>query len=124
MILVIGGAYQGKLDYAKESFGVQEASVFRCTEDTIDFSKTCITELEQFTLACTRSGRNARAYLEENREKWENSVILCQDLFCGVVPLGAEMRAWRQETGRLLQYLSREAAEVHRVFCGLGQRLK
>ncbi len=124
MILVIGGAYQGKLDYAKESFGVQEASVFRCTEDTIDFSKTCIAELEQFTLACTHSGRNARAYLEENREKWENSVILCQDLFCGVVPLGAEMRAWRQETGRLLQYLSREAAEVHRVFCGLGQRLK
>lgn len=124
MILVIGGAYQGKLEYAMENFGVQEENVCRCTEDTVDFSNTCIAELEQFTLACTRSGKDARAYLEENRDKWENSVILCRDIFCGVVPLEAEMRAWRQDTGRLLQYLSREAAEVHRVFCGLGQRLK
>ena len=68
MILVIGGAYQGKLEYAMENFGVQEENVCRCTEDTVDFSKTCIAELEQFTLACTRSGKDARAYLEENRD--------------------------------------------------------
>ena len=124
MILVIGGAYQGKLDYARETFEIGEEDIFVCSGNEIDFSGTCIAELEQFTLACTRSGKDARAYLEENREKWENAVILCQDVFCGVVPLGAEMRAWRQDTGRLCQYLAREAKEVHRVFCGLGQRIK
>lgn len=45
-------------------------------------------------------------------------------MFCGVVPMGAETRAWRQDTGRLTQYLSREAEHVSRIFCGLEQRLK
>ena len=51
-------------------------------------------------------------------------VLILEDIFCGVVPLGAENRAWRQNTGRLAQYLSREATQVSRIFCGLEQRLK
>ncbi len=50
--------------------------------------------------------------------------FICRDMFCGVVPMGAETRAWRQDTGRLTQYLSREAEHVSRIFCGLEQRLK
>ena len=38
--------------------------------------------------------------------------------------LSAENRAWRQRTGRLAQYLSKEAKQVSRIFCGLEQRLK
>ena len=50
--------------------------------------------------------------------------LICRDIFCGVVPMGAENRAWRQKTGRLCQYLSREAEQVSRIFCGLEQRMK
>jgi adenosyl cobinamide kinase/adenosyl cobinamide phosphate guanylyltransferase len=50
--------------------------------------------------------------------------LILQDIFCGVVPMGAENRAWRQRTGRLAQYLSKEATQVSRIFCGLEQRLK
>ena len=39
MILIIGGAYQGKLDFAKEAFGITAADVFTCTSGEIDFSK-------------------------------------------------------------------------------------
>ena len=42
MILIIGGAYQGKLDFAKETFGITDADVYSCGEDEIDFSKHCI----------------------------------------------------------------------------------
>ena len=42
----------------------------------------------------------------------------------GVVPLGADMRAWRQMNGLLCRYLSGEAARVSRLFCGLEERLK
>ena len=51
-------------------------------------------------------------------------ILIMQDIFCGVVPMGAENRAWRQRTGRLSQYLSKEANQVSRIFCGLEQRLK
>ena len=52
------------------------------------------------------------------------SVVICEDIFCGVVPVDPEMRAWREMTGRLLAYLSGKAAHVFRIFLGLEQKLK
>ena len=42
MILIIGGAYQGKLDFAKEAFGITDGDVHTCGAGEIDFSKRCI----------------------------------------------------------------------------------
>ena len=120
MILIIGGAYQGKLDFAKETFSVTDGEVYHCHSGEINFSKRCIYKIEEFTLA----NPDPIGYFEANREAWQDSILIIQDIFCGVVPMGAENRAWRQQTGRLCQYLSKEATQVSRIFCGLEQRLK
>ena len=120
MILIIGGAYQGKLDFAKESFGITDADVFTCTAGEIDFSKRCIYKIEDFVYG----HQDPVAYFRANKQQWQDSILILQDIFCGVVPMGAENRAWRQRAGRLAQYLSQEAAQVSRIFCGLEQRLK
>lgn len=124
MTLIIGGAYQGKLAFARETFGFGEEDVFTCSGPEIDFSKPCINALEEFTLACVRQGLDPVEYLRGHRAQWENTVFICQDLFCGVVPIDTELRSWRHTTGLVCQYLSREAARVSRIFCGLEQRLK
>ena len=120
MILIIGGAYQGKLDFAKESFGLLETDVFTCTAGEVDFSKRCIYHIETFTYSVP----DPVGYFKSKRDQWENSILICEDIFCGVVPMGAENRAWRQRTGRLCQYLAEEADQVSRIFCGLEQSLK
>lgn len=124
MVLIIGGAYQGKLDYAKAAFSIEDNEVFACDGTEIDFSRRCIYRIEEFTLACVRESIDPTEYFRSRREMWKDSILICRDIFCGVVPLGAEMRAWRQATGRLCRYLSGEAAQVSRLFCGLEQRLK
>ena len=120
MILIIGGAYQGKLDFAKETFGVTDADMHTCDTGEIDFSKRCIYKIEEFTYGHP----DPIGYFQANRERCKDSILICEDIFCGVVPMGAENRAWRQNTGRLVQYLSKEADQVSRIFCGLEQRLK
>lgn len=120
MILIIGGAYQGKLDYAKESFDITDSDVYICNSDVIDFSKRCIYKIEEFAAHCP----DTVDYFKENRDAWQNSILIVQDIFCGVVPIDAEKRVWRQRTGRLVQYLSKEAQRVIRIFCGLEQQLK
>ena len=124
MVLVIGGAYQGKLNFAKEKYGITDGDVYYCTGAQIDFTNRCIYGLEEFTLACVREGKDPMAYLLDNRQQWKNSIFICRDIFCGVVPMGEENRVWRQTTGRLCQFLSREADQVSRIFCGLEQKLK
>lgn len=120
MVLIIGGAYQGKLDFVKETFDITDVDVHICGAGEIDFSKRCIYKIEEFTyghpdpIGCFRA----------HRKDWQDSILICQDIFCGVVPMGEEIRAWRQTTGRLVQYLAGEAVQVSRIFCGLEQRLK
>ena len=125
MHFIIGGAYQGKRDYAKARFGLTDADIHTCTEtEGISFDKRCVDRLEEFTLWCVRNGTDAVDFMRKNRAAWADSVLICQDIFCGVVPLGADMRAWREMTGRLAAYLASEADTVTRVFCGLEERLK
>ena len=120
MIFIIGGAYQGKLEYAMTSFNLTFEDVFTCTDHQIDFSKSCIYKLEVFA----KQHSDPLFYFQERRSQWQDSVLILEDIFCGIVPMGAELRQWRQKTGRLAQYLSKEANQVSRIFCGLEHRLK
>jgi len=95
--MTLGGAYQGKLDFAKETFGVTDADVFFCDCGQIDFSKRCICHLEVFA----ENHPDPTGYFENHRDDWQDSILILQDIFCGVVPMGAQNRAWRQRTGRL-----------------------
>lgn len=120
MILIIGGAFQGKRDFAKQTFHLEDGDVFTCTPGNIDFSRKCVEKIEEFTFGC----KDSLSFFRENRDKWQDSILICQDIFCGVVPMGAENRDWRQNCGKFCQYLAKEAAQVSRIFCGLELRLK
>ena len=152
MVFIIGGAYQGKLDYAIEKYNLRDEDVFVCHETAgcstadgmpggeavpaagqvtgtevvpaIDFSKKCIYKIQEFTYACVKCGLEPLDYFLDHEEEWTDSILICEDIFCGVVPLGADMREWRQATGRLCKYLSQQAESVVRIFCGLEQQLK
>lgn len=192
MILVFGGAYQGKTAYALQTFGRAPADVFVCERDgRIDWSRSVISGLENFVWACARRGLEAKDILaaalaqdaagrspaavtagqtaggcgaessvagresapvmtssagaapevartevaadaadaaadrtaQSTRCGAERILIAC-DISQGLVPMDPQERAYREMMGRTLVYLAGEARCVHRVFCGLGQRLK
>lgn len=124
MILIIGGAYQGKLEYAKAAFSLKDSDIFTCTGKEVDLSRKCVYALEEFCFACVQAGEEPADFFRKHRQEIQNSILICQDIFCGVVPMGADVREWRQATGRLCQYLAAEADQVIRIFCGLEQKLK
>jgi adenosyl cobinamide kinase/adenosyl cobinamide phosphate guanylyltransferase len=120
MDLIIGGAYQGKLDYAKETFRLGNADLCVCSRETgADFSRRCLDRFEEYVLWALRNG--AAGKLPPLRD---DAVVICRDIFCGVVSTDAETRLWREEAGRTLAALAARADTVTRVFCGLPQRLK
>ncbi len=125
MIFIIGGAYQGKLEYAKGKYSLSSGQIFTCTEDkNIEFGLRCIYNIQEYTLYCVRNGIDALKVFKEKHDAWQDSILICEDIFCGVVPLGKDMRDWRDMTGKLCSYLSSEAESVTRIFCGLEQKLK
>ena len=124
MKLILGGSHHGKLDYALKHGG--PAAVYHCTETEpeLDFAADIIHSLHKAVLAQIRSGVDPLAYLESHIGQLKSKTILCDDISCGVVPIDAEMRLWRETVGRVLVRLSREADEVVRVFYGLGTKIK
>ncbi len=125
MILIFGGAFQGKLEYAKEHWDFTENDIFYCEENlSIDLSKKVIYGLEKFCFACVCEDAETKGTLQMYAEPLDDKIIILDDVSQGVVPIDPDRRAWREEVGRTMLWLGREADEVHRVFCGLGQRIK
>jgi len=123
MILVFGGAYQGKLDYAKANYNI--GTVCDCSDGTEpDFAKDAIYGLEGFVHRCAKEGREAADFFKENKDKWQDKIIISTDVSAGIVPMDATLRAFREMNGRMMLYLAGEADEVIRVFCGIGKKVK
>lgn len=65
-------------------------------------------------------GRLASALLEGKRDR----IIVTDEIGYGIVPIEKQERLYREMTGRLCCILAKEAEEVWRVCCGIGQRIK
>lgn len=117
--LIIGGAKQGKLAYAAQRYGISPAAFYRCSpEYPPDFSAPYICELENYVWYCLSTGQEPQLQFRPD------AVLLCRDLFCGVVPIDPAQRRWRDATGHYLAKLSAKAAHVTRLFAGLPQYIK
>ena len=109
MILIFGGAHQGKLAYAQGRFPL-EAKIFN------DFDK--------WVLELVQTEQNiegaVRRFIADNAD----TVVICNDISCGVVPVDAVQRKWREAVGRATAALAEASDEVIRLFCGIPARIK
>ncbi len=128
MILVIGGAYNGKLGFVKDKFNIEEEDIFIINDDLndiyIDYSKKVINAFQKFTYKLSLKNIDALDFILENRESFKDKIIICDDISQGIVPLKKEERFWRENTGKCLQYISNNSNIVYRVFCGIPMVIK
>ena len=121
MILITGGAYQGKLDYAIKEYQLDKEDICDLSAEDLQ-KKRCFIHVEQFVMNCMRAGKNAAEELQPYLD--EQTVLICDDISCGVVPMDKEVRAWREATGRAINTLAAQADRVVRIFCGLPMVLR
>lgn len=107
MILVVGGAFQGKTDFVKDTFKVEENEIFNCFHLKV--------------LECLKTNKPVSYAL--NRAK-KYKVVISDEIGCGIVPMDKEQRDWREKTGRALCELAKESEQVWRVYCGVGVKIK
>ena len=121
MILITGGRYQGKLDFAKARFGLTDADI--CLGG-IDFTKKCLAYIDRYALDAIRRGVDPADVFRANAGALRDSIVIATDISCGVVPVDPTLRAWREACGQITRDLAGRADEVWRLFCGIPQRLK
>ena len=53
-----------------------------------------------------------------------DAFVTADEIGCGIVPMEAFERDYRETDGRICQRIAAYSEEVHRVICGLGMRIK
>lgn len=126
MRLIIGGYAQGRLSYAMEHYGLTEQDVWDAAAKPLSTwnGQRIIYHVEALVTGWLCEGKNPCEMAAALLPQWENVILITQEVGCGLVPITAEQRAWREAVGRLNTYLARQAETVDRVCCGLGMRIQ
>ena len=126
MVLIFGGVYQGKLEYALDRFALAENEVFFCGDKDVNApnGKKAVYEIDKWFLALVKAEINVMEKTKRFAEDNPDAVVICNDISCGIVPIDPVLRKWREETGRAVSYLAQCAGEVVRLFCGIPTRIK
>ena len=109
MILIIGGAYQGKADFAK----------------TLAAEEHLLLNVHERIRADLAEGKSRD---ETETALWGQidgeSVLTADEVGCGVVPMEAFERQYREITGRILCGIAKKADTVYRVMAGIPVKIK
>lgn len=140
MILIIGGAYQGKTEYAIHTYGLSDDEVLVCNENTVIDEGIyqdkvilegikCITNLNEWIRSeINYHGDNAEEIIKGKMEKLlinrKNIIIIMNEVGMGIVPIDRKDRDYREIVGRTGCLLASKADKVVRVCCSCGQVIK
>ena len=126
MELILGGYAQGKLDFAKSCY--PDAVVF--SEVPVDFGDDDVKIWDNFNISVRKlfeSGKNdddVRDMIQRAVGFHKNLVIISDEIGCGIIPMSADERHFREFIGRIQCFLADKADKVFRVVCGISQRIK
>lgn len=126
MILITGGAFQGKKAYAMKTFSLEESAAAdgrSCSWEEI-FKTRGIFYFHEYIRRSLEEGRELKTLAEDLARQNPEAVIVVNELGSGVVPVDAFDRTYRETTGRICCELAKKACEVHRVVCGIGMVIK
>ena len=127
MNLVIGGAYQGKLAFAQKEYQLEDPRDWAdgevCSREEL-FSCRGINHFHLFVRRMLEAGEEVSSLAEELLQRNPRAVVVTTELGCGVVPVEAFDRNYRESCGRLCTRLAEASSRVHRVICGVGTVIK
>ncbi len=138
MILVTGGAFQGKRKFAEDlacrkKKGQNPAEIVEPQAVTVNGESgdwhqfqnaDVIAGIHQWAEKLMETGKDPFAMVQELLEANPSAVITLDQMGCGVVPVKASDRQYREMVGRIGCMLAEQAEEVYLINCGIARKIK
>ena len=123
MVMVTGGAYQGKSAFVMRNFGIDEKDMADgriCSADEV-MNVKCI---KNYHLLVKRLGDHSIGFTQELCRMNPKAVVIIDEIGCGIVPMEKTERAWRENVGRCGCIIAENSEKVIRLVCGMPNVIK
>lgn len=124
MKLYIGGRNQGKCNYVLQKEGNLSVTEGDFCEEADVYSAEILNHFHLFVRKMLIEEKEMNKFVQNLFSKNPKIVIISNELGCGIVPMDAFERRWREETGRICCQIAEYAESVERILCGIGQKIK
>lgn len=123
MMLIIGGAYEGKTEYAK-AVGISDI----CDGETAGFEEIkkhkCVKNYQMLVKRQLEAGLDPLNEAKKLFDKCPDIVIISTEIGCGIVPIEKSERIWREIVGKVCCFLAAKSEKVIRISCGIASVIK
>lgn len=126
MIMITGGAFQGKTEFAKKIFSLNDNDIIdgkTCVFDDI-FSAKCVANFHMLIKRLMHDNIDPMKFSEKIIQKNSEIIIIINEIGCGIIPIEKFDRIWRETVGRTGCFIAENSEKVIRVNCGIPMYLK
>lgn len=124
MELIIGGAFQGKSEYAKKHFPkINWVNGKEINEEQL-LNARGILGFHEYIKNEMKQGHDVSTLAKKIIEQNPQAVLVSDEVGYGVVPVDAFERAYREAVGRICTELAAYSSRVTRVICGTVMVIK
>lgn len=126
MVLITGGAFQGKRTLAKRLYGLTDGDVLNGAECVFNevFTAAAISDYHELVRRLIADNIDAVEFTERLCAENPHAVIIMNEIGCGIIPLEKSERIYREEVGRAGCVIAAHSETVIRVSCGIPEVIK
>lgn len=124
MILITGGAFQGKREFARTlKKDAREVKGTLLNQESLVQAEV-VTDFHMYIQKLLMEGKDVQEEVKQLLCQKPELILTVAELGCGIVPADAFDRKYRETVGRICCEIAKEAEAVYRVTCGIGVRIK
>lgn len=124
MRMIIGGAFQGKMEYAQKEYpGIRWVDGAACSEEEL-LQCEGVYHFHLYIRKAMEKYEEMRLFADRIIRENPQIVIITDEIGYGLVPIDVFERRYREETGRICTRLAAFSERVDRVVCGIGLPIK
>lgn len=126
MKLITGGAFQGKKEYAKFRFELKDEDMTDGALASFEeiFQCRCMYHFHEWVKKGLKENWDFQGLEDRLLASNPRILLITNELGCGVVPIDAFDRNYRETTGRICTRIAAKSNQVIRVVCGIGTVIK
>lgn len=126
MIMIIGGAFQGKRGCLTRLYGIADGDILSGAECSFGevFTAAAVADYHELVRRLLAENIDAAEFTERLCRENPNAAVIINEIGCGIIPLEKSERIYREEVGRAGCVIAANSDTVLRVFCGIPEVIK